>query len=75
MAHKVLSCTYLTLDGMVDRHQGDVKAATDEFYKLIKKGYSEEHAGTTFVLVDRTYVAQNAAKTEKVEESDSSASQ
>ena len=64
MAHKVLSCTYLTLDGMIDRHKGDVKTATEEFYKLIEEGYSEEHAGTTFVLVDRTYIAQPAVKKE-----------
>ena len=53
MACAVLSCTYMTIEGMIDKHAGDVAAATKEFEDLVQQGFVEVHAGVTFVLINR----------------------
>ena len=58
MATTMLSCTYVTMHEMVEKHNGNMESAAQEFHELIRQGYVEAHAGVQFVLIDRTYKEQ-----------------
>ena len=52
---KVKTCTYLTWNGIVEKHDGDLDAAKIEFDACMREGRWEEHAKVLFVLVDCSY--------------------